>query len=181
MTDRAGVTAYARALLDVAEQETDPDRVAAELEAYMGFVKAYPDLSRVLLNPVVPPPRKADAVHQVATRAGFSPVVTKLLVILARRDRLALVPDLTEAFRARVLERRNIVSAEVTTAVPLPAPAADALARRLGEVTGKDVRLSPRIDPAIIGGVVAQVGSTVYDGSVSGQLARMRRKLVENV
>jgi F-type H+-transporting ATPase subunit delta len=180
MNDRAGVSSYARALLDVAERESDPERVSSELDAYVNVVKAHLDLSRVLLNPVVPPQRKAQAVHEIAARAGLSPVVAKLLVVLAQRDRLALVPDLSDAFRARVLERRNIVSAEVTTAVPLTPQASEALAHRLGEVTGKHVRISRRVDPSIIGGVVAQIGSTVYDGSVKGQLARMRQKLVEN-
>src|SRR5919106_1454392 len=105
MIDRAGVSSYARALLDVAERESDPERVSSELDAYVNVVKAHLDLSRVLLNPVVPPQRKAEAVREIATRAELSPVVAKLLVVLAQRDRLALVPDLSDAFRARVLER----------------------------------------------------------------------------
>jgi F-type H+-transporting ATPase subunit delta len=73
------------------------------------------------------------------------------------------------------------VSAEVTTAMPLPPGKVEAITRKLGEVTGKQVRVSSRVDPSIIGGVVARIGSIVYDGSVTGQLARMRQKLVENV
>ena len=85
------------------------------------------------------------------------------------------------AYRARLLDRRNIVEAEVTTAVALPAEQVSALAGRLRDVTGKDVRLQARVDSTIIGGVVTRIGSTVYDGSVTGQLTRMRQKLVENV
>jgi F-type H+-transporting ATPase subunit delta len=104
-----------------------------------------------------------------------------LLTTFAERDRLAIVPGLAKAYHARLLERRNIVAAEVTTAVPRPSDRSEAIAKRLGDLTGKQVRVSTRVDPSIIGGVVARVGSTVFDGSVTSQLARMRQKLVENV
>ena len=89
--------------------------------------------------------------------------------------------ELAAAFRARLLERRNIVPAEVTTALALPAARTEVLARSLSEATGKQVVVTTRVDPSILGGVVAVIGSTVYDGSVTGQLTRMRQKLVENV
>jgi F-type H+-transporting ATPase subunit delta len=73
------------------------------------------------------------------------------------------------------------VRARVTTAVPLAPEQAEALGRRLTEVTGRQVTLQTAVDPSIIGGVVTEVDSTVYDGSVTRQLARMRQKLVENV
>ena len=88
--------------------------------------------------------------------------------------------DLAAAYRTRLLDRKNIVSAEITTAVPLTPETADRVGRALGQASGKQVLVSTRVDPAIIGGVVARVGSTVYDGSVTTQLARMRQKLVEN-
>jgi len=181
MNNGAAFARYARALFEVAERESDPERVAAELETYAQLLIDQPDLSRVLHSRAVPPSRKADAVRAIAAEAGFTPIVARLLAALAERDRLQAVPGLAKAFRNRLLERRNIVSAEVTTAVPLPSQKVEAIARGLGEVTGKQVRVSSRVDPSIIGGVVAQVGSIVYDGSVTGQLARMRQKLVENV
>lgn len=181
MNNGAAYARYARALLEVAERESDPDRVGRELDAYLQLLADHPDLARVLQSPTVPGARKADAVRALATQAGFTPMVARLLAALGERDRLAMVPELVQAFRARLLDRRNIVSAEVTTAVPLPPDRTDAIARKLGEVTGKQVQVSSRVDPSIIGGVVARVGSMVYDGSVTNQLARMRQKLVENV
>jgi F-type H+-transporting ATPase subunit delta len=181
MNNGAAFARYARALFDVAARESDPGRVGSELEAFVRLLGDNPDLSRVLYSRAVPPTRKADAVRAIAAEAGFTPMVSRLLIALAERDRLQAVPPLAKAFESRLLERRNIVSADVTTATPLPPEKTDAISRRLGEVTGKQVRLSSRVDPSIIGGVVAQVGSIVYDGSVTGQLARMRQKLVENV
>jgi F-type H+-transporting ATPase subunit delta len=106
--------------------------------------------------------------------------VSKLLVVFAERASLRLIPELAAAYRARLLERRNIVSADITTAMPLSADTAERVGRALGQASGKQVLMSTRVDPAIIGGAVARIGSTVYDGSVTTQLARMRQKLVEN-
>ncbi len=181
MTIDAAVQRQARALVDVAERRGDSDRIDAELSAIAQAMTSDPGIARLLGPSALPPGRKIEALRALALKAGLSDEVTKLLVLLAERDQLDTIPALASAFHARLMEKRNIVSAEITTAVPLPAEAADAIARRLGEVTGKRITLSARIDPSIIGGVVARVGSVVYDGSVTGQLARMRQKLVENV
>jgi F-type H+-transporting ATPase subunit delta len=180
MTDDASIARHARALLDVADAAGHADVVADELDAVSAAVST-PDAARVLLNPVAPLPLKVETVTAIGVRAGLSATTSKLLVILAEHDALAQLPALASFYRVRLLERRNIVPAEVTTAAPLPADRLAALTRRLGEVTGKQVQLSARVDPSIIGGVVAKVGSTVYDGSITTQLARMRQKLVENV
>ena len=180
MPEAPSFARHARALID-GLGGIDPDRVGADLEAFAALLKEQPELSRVLLGSGVEPARKADVVRALAGRAGMTPVVGALLVRLAGRNQLAAVPALAAAVSARLLERRNIVSAEVTTAVPLSADQAEAMTRRLGEVTGKDVRVSTRVDPSIIGGVVAKIGSHVYDGSITRRLARMRQKLVENV
>jgi F-type H+-transporting ATPase subunit delta len=170
----------ARTLFEVAEKGSDPPRVASELEWFADVLKA-PDATRTLLNPVVPPDKKVDLVRALASAAGLTPVVSKLLVILATHDRLGDLEEMAPAFRQRLRERQNIVSADITTAVPLAPAAVQAIAARLSEVSGKQVEVGSRVDPSIIGGVVARIGSTVYDGSVNGQLTRMRQKLVENV
>jgi F-type H+-transporting ATPase subunit delta len=120
------------------------------------------------------------ALQVVASGLGLTPLVSKLLVVFAERASLRLIPELAAAYRARLLERRNIVSADITTAMPLSADTAERVGRALGQASGKQVLMSTRVDPAIIGGAVARIGSTVYDGSVTTQLARMRQKLVEN-
>lgn len=181
MTDHAANARHARALLEVAERAGHADQVADELDAVAAAIAGDPAAARVLLNPAVAPAHKVEAVTAIGSRAGLTPTVAKLLVILAERDALGTLPALAASYRARLLERRNIVAAEVTTATPLAREQADALARRLGEMTGKQVQLETRVDPAIIGGVVARVGSTIYDGSITTQLARMRQTLVENV
>jgi F-type H+-transporting ATPase subunit delta len=170
----------ARALLDVATRESDPDRVGAELDVLAEAMRTERDVQVLLFNPGVAVARKVQAVQAIASLLELTPLVSKLLVVFTERDSLRLVPELAAAYRARLLERRNIVAAEITTAVPLTGDTADRVGRALGQASGKQVLLSTRVDPGIIGGVVARVGSTVYDGSVTTQLARMRQKLVEN-
>jgi len=85
------------------------------------------------------------------------------------------------SFRDRLNRKTGVVQAKVTTAAPLATDKAAALQARLAELTDRTVQLSTTVNPSIIGGVVTQIDSTVYDGSVTRQLARMRARLVENV
>jgi len=91
---------------------------------------------------------------------------------------LVLLPDLLETYRARLLEHQNVVRAEVTTAAPLSDDRRKVIERSLAQVTGRTVVLTTRVAPEMIGGLVARIGSTVYDGSVTTQLEKMRQRLV---
>ena len=182
MTNKTAAIRYARALLDVAVKEhTDLEQIERELTQFADLFKQYPLLEKVLLNPAVPVPRKRAAVADVLARANFSPIVSKLLALLADRDRLVLVPDLLEAYRDRLLDFRRVVRAEVTTAAPIDAARAEAIQRGLAELTGRTVTMSTRVDPTIIGGLVARIGSTVYDASVERQLQRLKEKIEAGV
>jgi F-type H+-transporting ATPase subunit delta len=182
VTNRTAATRYARALLDVAIQEkADPAHIDAQLAEFNQLVQQNDALSKVLLNPAVPAPRKGAAIAELAKRTGLQPILGKLLIMLAERDRLILLPDLVVAYRERLQDYQNIVRADVTTAAPLTAERARQIERGLTQATGRTVKLSTHIDPAIIGGVVARVGSVVYDGSVTNHLERMKQRLEEGV
>lgn len=175
MTNRTAAGRYARALLDVAVAEkVDVRRVEAELAELVDLFRRYPPLEKVLLNPAVPAPRKRAAVAELTARVGVLSVVSKLLVLLAERDRLVLLPELLAAYRERLLDHLNVVRAEVTTAVPLTMDRSRAVERSLSQLTGRTVTLATRVDPSIVGGVVARIGSTIYDGSVARQLEKIR-------
>jgi len=121
--------------------------------------------------------RKRAAVEELTRRAKVAPMLAKLLALLAGRDRLVLLPELLAAYRERLLDHLKIVRAEVTTAVTLSPDRAKAVEQSLARMTGRTVTLETRMDPSIIGGVVARIGSTVYDGSVATQLRKMREQL----
>jgi F-type H+-transporting ATPase subunit delta len=178
MTNKTAAMRYARALLDVAIKErADLDQIERELESIAALFTQYPALAHALLNPVVPVPRKRAAVAELLAAGPVTPMVAKLVTLLADRDRLVLIPDLLAGYRDRLLDHRNIVRAEVTTTASLPAERAKAIEASLSHSTGRTISLTTRVDPAIIGGVVTRIGSTVYDGSVARQLEKIRERL----
>jgi len=178
MTSRGSATRYARALFDVASKEGDIQQVGRELKAFAAMVASHETLSRALANPAIPAPRKRAVIEQLLERSGaLSPILSKLLLMLADRDRLVLLPELAEAYETRLMENSRVVRAQVTTAVELPADRVSALQQGLARATGRDVQLETRIDASIIGGAVARIGSMVYDGSVTTQLQKVRERL----
>ena len=122
-------------------------------------------------------PKKRAAVVELAKRAGSPPIVAKLLALLAERDRLILLPDLVDAYRERLLDYKKIIRAEITTAAALPDGRARAIEASLSKATGRSVALETRVDASIVGGLIAKVGSMVYDGSITRQLQKLKDQL----
>lgn len=179
MTSRGAASRYARAIFDVASKESDIQQVSRDLAAFTSLVAGHDALSRTFANPAVPAPRKRAVVEQLLPHfENMSPVTRKVLLLLADRDRLALVPEIATAYAARLMEHAQVVRAELTTAVQLPADRVAALQQGLAKATGRQVQLETRVDPAIIGGAVARIGSMVYDGSVTTQLQKVKERLV---
>jgi F-type H+-transporting ATPase subunit delta len=180
MTNKTSAMRYARALLDVAITErADLDRIEQDLVGFAGLLAQYPALADALLNPVVPVARKRAAVAELTALSQLTPMVGKLIAMLADRDRLVLIADLPAAYRDRLLAHRNVIRAEITTTVPLPEERAKSVEASLASATGRTVSLTTKVDPSIIGGVVARIGSTVYDGSITRQLQKIRQQLGE--
>ena len=180
MSLRTSATRYAKALFDVAIKESDPSRIEQDLSAIVEAMQEHGELRRALTSPAVPRSARVAVVSAIAQQAGAQPPVAKLLAMLADRGRLELLPDLLAVYRDRLLEHRNIVRGTVTTAAPLSPEHLQALESRLGGLTAKQVQLSTNVDPSLIGGMIARVGSTVYDGSMRTQLQKMKQRLVEN-
>jgi len=180
VTSRTAAARYARALFDVAlTEKAELSNIEAELVAINKLFADHPPLAKVLLNPAVPVPRKRAAMVELTRAGGVSPITSKLLVMLAERDRLILLSDLAAAFRDRVADHQKVVRAEVSSASPLAEGQVDAIKRSLSKASGRSVILTTKIDPAIIGGLVAKVGGTVYDGSIVTQLQKLKQRLVE--
>jgi|SRR5688572_1425915 len=181
MSTRASAARYAKALFDVAISESTPEQAEKELTAFSDVVRAHAELRQALGNPAIPAASKRGVVSQILDRLQPSNPVRKLLLLLAERDRLELLPDLVAVFHERVMEHLKVVQAEVTTAAPLPPEQTAQLQQRLGSMIGRSVTLTTKVDPALIGGMVTRIGSTVYDGSVATQLAALRQRLTESV
>ena len=180
MSLRTSANRYAKALFDVAvEEENDLAQIDRDLQAVVVMMSASPDLAQAAGRSGVTEAARKSLMEAVADRMSLATPVKKLLVLLAESRKLNLVPDLSIAYRERLLTHQNIVRAEVTSAVALSPDKTQALAVSLGQVTGKQVDLSVSVDPELLGGIVAKIGSTVYDGSVRTQLSRMRAQLLD--
>jgi F-type H+-transporting ATPase subunit delta len=180
MSLRASANRYAKALFDVAlEEKADLAQVDRDLQAVADMLASSPALALNLRRGPVTDAQRQSLMEAIAKAMSLSTQVAKLMVVLGKNGKLDLVPDLTAAFRERVLAHQNIVRAEVTTAAPLSPEKTKALEESLSKVTGKKVEISVSVDPDLLGGVVARIGSTVYDGSVKTQLTRMRQELVK--
>jgi F-type H+-transporting ATPase subunit delta len=179
MSLRASATRYAKALLDVAAAESDPARIEQDLATLVATLTSHAELHHVMTSPTVPAQARLGIVRAIAQRSSFAAPLAKLLDLLAERGRLELLPDILQVYRERLLAHQNIVRAEVTSAAPLTSQALEQLGGRLSGLSGKTVQLAASVDPSLIGGLVARVGSTVYDGSVRTQLDKMKQRLVE--
>jgi len=177
MSTRTSATRYAKALLDVVGSDADAGAIELQLQAFVQLLGASAELRQALLSPSVPAAGKRGIATAIAERIGMAPNGVRLLQLLADRDRLDIMNDLLAVYRERLLDRRKIVRAEIRSAVPLSPDAVKAIESRLGAVTGKNVAIDATVDPDLIGGVVAKVGSTVYDGTVKTQLEKLRKQL----
>jgi len=180
MSLRTSANRYAKALFDVAvEEKADLAQVDRDLDAVVAMLQASPELAAASNRGLTDAARKS-LIEAVSKAMSLTAPVTKLLVLLAQDRKLNYVPDLAAAYRERLLTHQNIVRAEVTSAAPLTPEKTKALEDSLSKMTGKKVELSISVDPELLGGVVAKIGSTVYDGSVKTQLQRMRQELVKS-
>ncbi|MFA5908960.1 MAG: ATP synthase F1 subunit delta [Vicinamibacterales bacterium] len=180
MSLRTSANRYAKALFDVVvEEKNDLAQVDRDLQAVVAMMHESPELASAAGRSGVTAAARKSLMEAVADKMGLATPVKKLLVLLAESRKLNLIPDLSAAYQERLLAHQNIVRADVTSAAPLSAEKTQELAASLGKVTGKKVELSVSVDPELLGGVVAKIGSTVYDGSVRTQLTRMRQQLVE--
>jgi F-type H+-transporting ATPase subunit delta len=181
MTPRAAAGRYAKALFDVALKEADVQKVDDELRQFANLLQTHEGLAHVASSPAIPTAQKRAVIQALIARVPtLSPPLAKLMLILADRDRLMLLPDLAAAYQDRLMDHQKIVRGHVTTAAPLADEQLRALQQGLAKASGRQVVLESTVDPSIIGGVITRLGSTVYDGSVATQLQRMKQALIES-
>lgn len=171
---------YAKALLEVVarpDARLAPEAALAQLEALAGALAASPELRGVMLSPAVPREVKRRAIGRVGGLLGLDPVIQRFLDVITVRRRVGLFPLIQAAFRARIDERNGVVRARVAAPRELAGGQRAELAATLSRLTGKQVLCEYAVEPPLIGGLTVKIGSTVYDGSVAGQLDGLRRRL----
>jgi F-type H+-transporting ATPase subunit delta len=182
MTSSAITSRYAGALVDVATGKTapaEPHKLAEELRSFEATLRQSSDLRAILASPAVPSSRKRAVVGTIAERLQVSRIGRNFLFVLVDHRRLGSLADMIEHFEVLLDERLGYRRAEVTSAGTLEDGQREALREQLENLTGKRIRVKYAVDENLIGGVVARVGSTVYDGSVRGQLRELERRMIE--
>lgn len=168
---------YAKALIDVAAEANQLDKVGAELQ---GFTKAFEESAELVdafVNPAYDRNQKQKLLEALTAAMQLSPLVANVLQLLVQRNRLSVIPDISRIYSDLADARSGRVRGKVTSAVALPEETLEKLEQSLEKLTQRNVVLEAKVDPKLIGGVSAQVGSMVIDGSVQAQLEQIRREL----
>jgi F-type H+-transporting ATPase subunit delta len=181
MTPRSLARRYAGALFDVVQKNGTVEAAGRDLGAMVELVAGHESLRTVFQSSGVPPQKKRGVLEAILAASGpVAGEVRRLLLLLADRDRLALLTDIAGEFAARAMAARRVLPADIVTAVPLGDARRAAVAQALSRASGCEVTVHERVDPSIIGGIIARVGSVVYDGSVTRQLEKMRHRLLND-
>jgi F-type H+-transporting ATPase subunit delta len=171
---------YARALAEIVtapESPLKPDDAVAQLAAIDAVLQESLELRTALETPAIQNSRKRAVMTKVMEKTGAATLIRNFIYVVIDHRRIRAFHEIREAFELQLDERLGFVRAEVTSAAPLNQPLSAGLEAELSKLTGKRMRLKFDVDPSLLGGVVARIGSTVYDGSIRGQLQELGRKL----
>jgi F-type H+-transporting ATPase subunit delta len=172
VTDRSA--GYALAIFELAKAEGQLERVESELMTVARSLSASPELRSSLTDPQLPLERKQGIIDDLLGGRA-SQLTVGLVQLVVGQDRASDLPDIARSLLETAAASRERALAEVRTAVPLDDATIDRLTKALGEATGKRVEVKVMVDPTVIGGVVARVGDTVIDGSISRKVDELRQ------
>ena len=170
---------YATALFELALEANAVEAVKADLDRFDALVAESADLNRLVRSPVFSAEEQVQALSVVLDRVGISGLAANFFKLVAANRRLFAVHDMIKAFRALIAQHKGEATAAVTVAEPLKDQHVDALRAALKSVTGKDVDLDIKIDPAILGGLVVQLGSRMVDNSLRTKLNAIKHAMKE--
>jgi F-type H+-transporting ATPase subunit delta len=172
---------YARAFAEVVTaHKIASDKATGELSEVAALVQGSPELRNVLQNPAVEHKQKLALLDVIIKRLGANPLLRNFIAVLVDHKRIGQIGQIAEQFKQELDRRMGIAEAKVSSFRALTEAEKTSLEKRLTAVTGKTVRATYSEDPGLLGGAVVRVGSTIYDGSVRGQLQRIKDQLVES-
>ncbi|MGO9117610.1 MAG: F0F1 ATP synthase subunit delta [Desulfomonilaceae bacterium] len=168
---------YATALVEIAQEQNALDKYAEDLDSLSKLVEESRDFREILMNPVFTRDDKKKIAGPVLKKMGADPMVINFVYLLIDRKRIDQLTGIEKAFRAKVDEIRGITRGQVISAEPLGAPELGRVTDILAKVTGKQVMVTTKVDPSLIGGLVARVGDMVFDGTIRTQLNQLKESL----
>ena len=169
---------YARAFADVVmSARLDADRSIADLRTVASLLAESADLRRVWGNPAVPAEQKRKVLDVIAQRDGLPVQVRNLIAVLIDHRRIQFLTSIIDQLERELSARMGFAEAEITSARVLGDPEKREFEAQIGKLTGKKVRTRYEQDASLLGGAVVRLGSTIYDGSVKGQLERLKEAI----
>jgi F-type H+-transporting ATPase subunit delta len=167
---------YAKALFELALANNAVDTLEKELKDIVATLRQSPDLKRILFHPQIQADEKKALINKIFT-GQISSTALNFIEFIVEKRREEYLKNIVDRFVVLANEHRNIVEAQVTTAVELSAEEVKELTDRLGKYTGKNVQMTTTVDAAIMGGVIVRIGDTVIDGSIVNKLNSLKQTL----
>ena len=167
---------YSKALFQLACESGEEEKIGQEIEQFYAIYSGS-ELRQVLTNPAFNLETRKRILTQVVHSQRLAPLSVHFLSLLVDRDRLTHLAGIVSRYRRLLNETRGRIEAKVVSASELEAAAIEGLRERLGELSGKDVALQTEVDPELLGGLLIELGGTVYDGSVRTQLEKMKQRI----
>jgi F-type H+-transporting ATPase subunit delta len=168
---------YAKALFGLAVKDGKIDQYGQELDAFVQLMAQLPDLADALRNPLYPEAVRKSLFASVADKAGLAPIIRSYLNLLIEKRRISNLSEISDFYHRLIDEHQNVARARLTAATQLDEQAIADIAKSLEKLTGKKVIVEFQVAPELIGGVVAQIGDLVLDGSVRRQLLNFKETL----
>lgn len=169
---------YAKALIGLVKKAGNYEEIEKELKDFANLIAGDSNLKDILYHPAINLNLKKDLLNLLIQETSPSPLTANFLRLLLDKGRLKNLPVIVEVFEELALEALNKAKALVKTPLPLKVHEAEFLRLKLEEVTNKQIVLEPCIDPSLIGGIFVQIGSTIYDGTIKGQLELLKEGLI---
>jgi F-type H+-transporting ATPase subunit delta len=170
---------YAKAFADIAIAQGAPQTAVKQLADFGEAFAESRELRNFLGSPAVDLQAKHRVIEKIAARQGAGRIVRNFVFVILDHHRAHLLPEIIAGVQAVVRQRQGIAEAEISSAVELSSAQKTDLAKTLSRLTGKRIEAKYSLDPALLGGAIARVGDTIYDGSLRSRLAEMRTRLAE--
>ena len=179
MINRKIARRYAKALMNIGLEDGNYDRYCEELDTFTAIFQQEEHLREVLRNPTFNIPRRQAIIEEIGKRLSLSPITVNFLQLLVDKDRMMYLPDVAVLYRELVDDAAGRARVKLATAHDLSQKKIEELTKGLQALVGKQVIMEVETDSSLIGGVVARIGDTVYDGSVRTQLAQLKEILAK--
>lgn len=172
---------FAKAIIEIGVEEKAYEAYGKELRSVLAVFKGNPDLVKILLNPMYKLEERKGLIDKVSASAGLSAHVARLMGILVETRNISFLEEVVEAYSRLEDGLAGRLRATVEAPLELEAALVDEIKAKLGSITGKEVILTYRHNPSLLGGLVLRIDNTILDGSLKTQLELMREKIIEGV